>query len=203
MPHASTVPVALDSTPPADGADSLVRLIYFRVTAEDPNTPMFFQSGSMAFPFILLGLEGIVLGPATDEELFQSPQDIDELIDLIEATRPNQPDESLNFETSSIWLQYLILEESKSRHLSRSEQSDVAVERGDVFRLSPDAFRKAWTFLDGRIGESSLRDSFRFVRPTNEPQLPAVVFSPLETKSFRNWAEHQLGGQAQLGMNTP
>jgi hypothetical protein len=194
---ASTVPVALDSTAPTDGVDELVRIIYFRITAEDPNTPMFFQSGTAAFPFILLGLEGIVLGPATNEDLFQSPQDIDELIDLIEATQPARSHEPLAFETSSLWLPFGALQRSKSQYLSRAEQQDVGAERGDVFRLSPDAFRKAWWFFDGRIVEASLRDFF------NSSESTAVVYSPIETKAFRKWSQAQLGGQAQLGMNTP
>jgi hypothetical protein len=137
---ALTVPIALDSTPPPGGSDVLVRVIYFRITAEDPNTPMWFESGSAAFPFILLGLEGIVLGPATNQPLFQSPQDITQLIDLIEGRITGQFDE-LAFETSSIWLPFQALAHSK-RISARSERGDTAVERGDVFRVPLRRFAK-------------------------------------------------------------
>lgn len=202
MAHASTVPVALDSTAPASGVDALVRMIYFRITAENPQTRMFFQRGPTAFPFILLGLEGIVLGPAADEELFLSPQRIDELIALIETIPPDQPDEPLAFETSSIWLPFSALELCKKRLSSRLEKRGDVVERGDVFRLSPKAFRKAWWFLDGQVEEASLREFFQFASESQEPP-PAIVYSAVETKAFRLWSEDQLGGQMQLGTSTP
>jgi hypothetical protein len=203
VPPAFTVPVAVDSTPPAAQSDSLVRMIYFRITAEDPNTPMLFASGSIAFPFILLGLEGIVLGPATGEVMFQSSEDIDGLVNLIEASRSDEPDSPHAFGTSSIWLPFTAIEQSKATYNSRSEESNARVERGDIFRLDGDAFHKAWWFLESRINETTLREYFQIAPEFSAPQEPRISFSPIETLAFRQWSENILGGQSPHGLAIP
>lgn len=185
MPQLPTVPVALDSSAPADPT-VLVRVIYFSITAEHPDLPMELTVSGVSFDFILLGLEGIILTPVAPETEFVSADEIDRLIDAIESPTSSQP-HLFAFGTSSLWVPYEALLRSKKNAQSR----DMA-ERGDVFRLSVEAFRKAWRFTDSQVDESALRG---FFSDDASPNAPLVRYSPVETRAFREWAARQPGAQ--------
>ncbi len=187
MPH--TIPVALDSTPLGSDPEGLVRMVYFRFEADDPSTTLFLQTGGLSFPFILLGLEGIVLSPNANQEQFSSLSDLKGLIEAVEALGSSSEDASLMFGTGSIWVPLSSLVTGK-----RMVESERQVERGDIFRLSAAAFRQAWLFLEGQIDESSLRSWFSGQLALNS-ESRAVSFSSLETKVFREWSEENLGDE--------
>jgi len=191
MLSSQTIPVALDSTPQGNATDALARMVYFRFEADDPSTTLFLQTQAFSFPFILLGLEGIVLSPNAKREQFLTLDDLRELIDTIEQLSSNIDDSSMMFGTGSIWVPFSCLVDCKEALVAEQQ-----VERGDVFRLSIDAFRQAWQFLEGRSDDSTLRSWFNSQRVFNSTDR-AVTFSPDETKVFREWSEENLRDEDQ------
>jgi hypothetical protein len=137
----------------------MVRCLYLAVEFEIPDNGWFLQIGSQLFPFLMLGLTGVVQA-SIDAEPFHGPQSIDSLIDLVEASNG-----LVSFE--DIWLPQELF------------SSKLAL--GDVYRVSTALFGQAFRFRDSRLSE----ERFRSLAQDYSNQ---IEFSTEETGAFRSWS---------------
>jgi hypothetical protein len=137
----------------------MVRCFYIAVEFDTPGSGWTLELGGRRFPFLMLGLTGIVQA-SFDGDRFNRPILIDKFIDTVENANG-----LVSFE--DIWLPEELFD------------SDVAV--GDVYRVGVDLFRGAFRFRDSR----STRE--QFVRESREFH-NQIAMSEEETKAFRVWS---------------
>ena len=137
----------------------MVRCFYIAIEFDTPDNRWTLGLGGQQFPFLMLGLTGIVQAPLEVSQ-FRLPTLIDRFIDAIE-----KGGGLVSFE--DIWL------------LQDLFPPDVAV--GDVYRVGVDLFRAAFAFRDSRISQ----DQFEFASREFHSQ---IDISTEETRAFRAWS---------------
>lgn len=138
---------------------SMMRCLYIAIEFDSPRDPWSLGISGQQFPFLMLGLTGVVLAPIRSNR-FDSPVIIDDFIETVEDAGG-----MVLFE--DIWLPSELFE-------------DDATE-GDLYRVGVELFRHAFSFRDGRSNEDKLRFAARELRAQTE-------FSAEETKAFRHWS---------------
>jgi hypothetical protein len=78
------VPILYDARRSLEEGLGMTRFGYFTVECDVPGGVWTLGVGGSEIPFLMLGLEGIVLSPSRDEGLFDSPQTIRDALDRIE-----------------------------------------------------------------------------------------------------------------------
>jgi hypothetical protein len=150
------VPILVETLTPSF---PMVRCLYIAIEFETPSNQWSLGIAGQRFPFLMLGLTGVVQAPL-GENSFNNPGIIDEFIDTVE-----DADGMVLFE--DIWLP--------------SDLFSDDVSEGDVYRVGVDLFRHAFVFRDGRSNE----EKFRFAAREFHGQMD---FSADETIAFRKWS---------------
>jgi hypothetical protein len=137
----------------------MVRCLYLAVEFDTPSNGWTLTLGGRTFPFLMLGLTGIVQA-SLDGRRFDDPRLIDEFIDTIERVNG-----LVSFE--DIWLP----EELFSR--------EIAV--GDVYRVGLRLFGSAFQYRDSRSKVERFTEESRALHSEIES-------SEAETKAFARWS---------------
>jgi hypothetical protein len=120
--------------------------------------------------------------------IFQSADDIDDLINAIERQPPPISDGAFTVETELVWFPTELLDWARSNASPEAPQRPRA-RRGQVFRVSVEAFRIAWGFR-GHWDRKVMYDELRRLADLQGPGV--VKFSHRETRAFRDWSERHL-----------
>lgn len=137
----------------------MVRCFYLAMEFDTPDEGWTLGIGPGTFPFLMLGLTGIVQ-TSLDGEHFHEPYLIEALIDIVEAKGA-----LVSFE--DIWLPKEVFHREP--------------EVGEVYRVGVTLFREAFRFRDARISEERFRGLAQEFR--NQ-----IEFSSRETSAFRDWS---------------
>jgi len=166
--HANTVPVMVDAL----RAGRLVRLNYFCIECDTPRPGWALNLADASFPFLLLGLSGVILCPF-DSLTFDTPNQIDGLFERLEG--------ELGFSVAigDLWLPETMFREELTGGL--------------VFRIDLKLFQQAYALREtyfktgGVEGKSSWS---AVVEQLGDFRIPE--FSPVETAAFSEWSQRQI-----------
>ncbi len=156
-----TVPVIVDSIKYND-TFPFTRCTYYSIACDTPSPNWTLVLENHRIPFFLLGISGIIWKPLGEETLFNKPEVIDDLFDLIETTPECYVD------IDDLWLPNLLFHEQ--------------ARRCDVYRLHHLLFSEAYRYRQGRITKSDFVKYCQDVRSF-------AFYSEEETMSFRRWEE--------------
>jgi hypothetical protein len=148
----------------------MVRCFYLAIEFDIPDNQWMLGIGGQRFPFLMLGLTGVVQAPL-EASGFYNPSLIDEFIDTVE-----DADGMILFE--DIWLPAALFHDG--------------VSEGDVYRVGLDLFRQAFGFRGGRLSE----EKFQFATSEFHAQM---VFSEEETIAFRSWSARTIENERREG----
>ena len=169
-----SVPVFLDAVA-AQSADPIVRCNYLVIESDDPQLGWSITGSSgVPLPFLLLGLEGIVVG-GLGGGAFVSPLDVEELFLSVEA-------DGFTLEASDLWLPNFLFTGKRADPalLRLVAVSDIA-SAGAVLRINRALFTLALQAREGNLGWED------FSRRCAEMEGPE--FSVDETRAFAFWNE--------------
>jgi len=175
-----TVPVILDGLV-REGPIGLARCTYFSIAAEEPlpGWGLRFADGGV-IPFLLLGLQGILIQPANGEPEFTSPYLLDELIRLIERHQ------GLSVELEYLWLPDVLVERAWAASPAGRDPSVRRPPRGGVFRVGSTLFATA--FQVARDGTDFSRLGFAAEERVGDAEGSVLRYSPVETDAVRRWS---------------
>ena len=164
----TTAPIIVDAV----RTGGLVRLNYLCIECDTPKAGWGLDIAGHSFPFLLLGLSGVILHPF-DSLIFDTPNRIERLFETLE--------EKLGFDIAigDFWLPDSMLGENLAA--------------GSVFRVDLRLFQQAYTLREtswktrGHEAESFWRTAFDQLG-----NLPVPEFSRLETEAFSQWSERQI-----------
>jgi hypothetical protein len=162
---ASLIPVMVDSIKKVEDFD-MSRCTYFTIETDGPSPDWHLGTEGIDIPSYLLGISGIIYKPLGDKDVFETPQSVDELFDLIES----HPE--LYVDTNDIWLPNDLFEGQPH-------------ERGHLYRVDPDLFKEAYAYRQDRIPKDQFIKFCKGMRG-------AVIFSEVETEAFKGWQEGQI-----------
>ncbi len=186
MPHPQqhdaslTVPVILDGVV-REGPIGLARCTYFSTAAEEPlpGWELRFPEGSV-IPFLMLGLQGIIIQPANREPEFTSPYLLDELIRLIEQH------EGLSVELEYLRLPDVLVERAWAASTDGRETRVRRPPPGGLFRVGSTLFATA--FHVAREGTDFSQLGFAAEERVGEAEGSVLRYSPVETDAVRRWS---------------
>jgi hypothetical protein len=164
----TTAPIIVDAV----RTGGLVRLNYLCIECDTPKTGWGLDIAGQSFPFLLLGLSGVILHPF-DSLIFDTPNRIERLFETVE--------EKLGFDIAigDFWFPDSMLGENLAA--------------GSVFRVDLTLFQRAYTMRETswktRNHEEKSSWSAAFDQLGN---LPLPEFSRLETEAFSQWSEQQI-----------
>jgi hypothetical protein len=169
----TTAPIIVDTV----RTGGLVRLNYLCIECDTPKTGWGLNIARQSFPFLLLGLSGVVLHPL-DSLIFDTPNRIESLFETLE--------EKLGFDIAigDLWLPESMLGETLAA--------------GSVFRIDLTLFQRAYTLREtswktrSHEEQSSWRAAFDQLG-----NLPVPEFSRLETEAFSQWSEQQIADASE------
>ena len=148
----------------------MVRCFYLALEFDTPSNQWTLGIAGQAFPFLMLGLTGVVQAPLGASG-FYNPNVIDEFIERVE-----DADGMVLFE--DIWLP--------------KELFHDGVSEGDVYRVGVDLFRHAFGYREGRSSE----EKFQFAAREFHAQ---ASFSEVETIAFRSWSTRTIENARREG----
>lgn len=160
------VPVFVDDVKNLPGFE-MARCAYFLIECEDPTPGLGLTLEDRSFPLLTVGLSAVVHRPI-DGGLFDSPEQIDALFDLIER------EDALRVDSADIWLPNFLLRYGGQRQ-----------ERAQAYRLGLPLFSAAYQHWDGRLSEESYIERCRDLAELCRP-------SPAETEAFARWTSLQV-----------
>lgn len=184
------IPIIVDGIVRSDPAD-LSRCVYLTITADEPGAGWTLTLQTTTIPFLLLGLQGILYQPGVNQQRFNGPNDIDDMIAAVEAITLPSP---LNVETGIIWVPTAWLDLAFVRS-PRGENPFKEPHRGDVFRVAAPMFQDLWRHMENRLDLSILLNSYS-TQQFGESNVPMLQYSFIETLAFRAWTARHLGGQS-------
>ncbi len=161
-----TIPMWIDDVK-KEGGFKMTRLSYFVAEAEGVLDDWTLTLGGMDVSFVLCGISAAICCPNTSKQEFESPKDIDTLIDKLEG------DALFSVETPDIWIPNKLF---GARHIPK---------RGDVYRVEKELFGAALRFRTGRTTLAKFT-----VECSSSKQKPR--YSPGETEVFAAWGVEQL-----------
>jgi hypothetical protein len=164
----ASVPVFVDDVKRLPGFE-MARCAYFLIECEDPAPEVGLTLQDVALPLLIVGMSAVVHRPV-DGELFDSPERIDALFELIERV------ETLRVDSSNIWLPNFLL-----RYEGRRQ------ERAHVYRIGLELFAAAYRHWDRRLSEEA------FIERCRE-ESKSCRHSPVETETFAQWTALQIAG---------
>jgi hypothetical protein len=149
---------------------SMVRCLYLTIEFDTPDHQWTLGIVGQEFPFLLLGLTGVVQAPP-GRARFDDQRLIGDFINEVETARG-----LVNFE--DIWMP--------------QELFSADIEVGEVYRVGIDLFRAAFAFRDSRI----LEEDFTFRSRELRGQIES---SPVESRAFRVWSAETIEHIARQG----
>lgn len=187
-----TIPVVTDGVPRSGHAPLLARCVYFSITADEPNLPCLLDIQGYHIPFLLLGMEGIIVRPLLPgPELFVSPDDWDKIVNAIEQQH------GFSVDVEYFWVPVALLDRARERFPAGDDSPNRLAVRGEVFRLSRKLFLEAW--LAARDGTDFAGYAARVLDFFDGERLAAgLTYSPEETRSIQAWSIAQVAG-ARIG----
>ena len=180
------IPIVADSLPRA-APDDLARCVFLSITADDPSPGWVLTLAGQSFPFLLLGLQGILYQPDGNQADFRSPDEIDRLVDTIEAPTTPGP---LTVETGVIWVPTRWLDVAFLRS-PRGQSSAKQPERGDLFRVRLSLFQDLWRLAENRVSLQDLLHQMDDQQLGVDTPNPVLRYSWRETRVFAEWTERQ------------
>lgn len=173
---ASDIPIVVESVK-RDIFFSMTRCNYFAVECDTPHIGWQLGLGPASFPFLMLGLVGIIQQPFGAAR-FETPRQIEDLFTRIE------DEAGLLVEIEDIWFPNFLF-----------KAHDSNPPPGTVYRAKNGLFSAAFLFREGRA------DSEHFLAHCRELD-GAIAFSEKETKCFAAWHDQQvLGARRQYPKN--
>jgi hypothetical protein len=163
-----TVPLIVDDVK-TEIVFPMTRMIYFYIDGEESLTPWNLGLGSITVPFRMLGLTGIILGPANGQSAFSGWRQVSDLFGAVEAAA----DRNLSVDTADVFLPNWLF-----------KKAGLRPNRNDVFRAVLSIFAAA---LEYRQGRQSLEEF-----EVTIGQLASISFSEIETQAFRDWAAEEM-----------
>lgn len=161
-----TVPVAVDSVKTIESF-SMVRCSYFSVENSEPDPGWSMAGHDFDIPFFMTGVSGVITGPPGRGRLFDTPDTLDHLIEVVEK------DSALYVDQNHLWLP-----------LGLFSKEPV---RGDIYRIDYALFHLAYLLRE----ESLTLDEF-LARTQEAQEGFSVRFSEQETQALRDWNDIQI-----------
>lgn len=133
-----TIPVVIDDVKSIDNFQ-MSRCIYFSIQCDNPSIGWELGLGKSTFPFIMLGLSGIIYKPIGNSKIFNKASHFKKLFEEVEAN------DDVYIDMNDIWLPNHILTGDYRK-------------RGYVFRIDSELFLKAYEFINKQIGQEEFDD---------------------------------------------
>jgi hypothetical protein len=162
--RAFDVPVVVDDVK-SYGKFKMTRCTYLTIECDIPSPDWVLGLRKKSIPFQLIGLSGLIIGPAGGGRLFESFDSIEALFNTIES----HP--SLFVDINDLWLPNKLFQSHPHR--------------GQVYRVESRLFHVAYLYREERISEG------QFLRQCNGLK-GNIRFSKKETRSFENWSRFQI-----------
>lgn len=160
----NSVPMIVDASR-AIGGSSFLRCTYFSIECDRPENGWTLGLQGQNIPFLMMGISGIICHPSRQKRLFDTPRDIIDLFNRVEAA-------GLAVTTGCLLV--------PERLAQRTQQSQIS--KGDAIRADARLF--AFLFAAHTSGHD-LRDLAR--RLSDLPR-EALHSSEVEAAAFRQWA---------------
>jgi hypothetical protein len=167
--NSATIPVAVDAVKDVESF-RMTRCTYFTVESSAPSPGWELHNADIDVSFFMLGLSGIITSPATDNPLFDTPEEIDYLFDAIERN------DELYVEINDVWIPNELFKNIYPKP-----------QRGHVFRIGSDLFRLAYLLRDEVMSDDD------FLQKMTQANIPVTLdFSEGETSALANWNQRQI-----------
>lgn len=148
----------------------MTRCTYFTVDSSEPSPGWELHNADIDVSFFMLGMSGIITSPATNNPLFDTPDEIDYLFDAIERN------DELYVEVNDIWLPNELFKKMYPKP-----------QRGHVFRIGSDLFRLAYLLRDEVMSDDD------FLQKMTRSRIPVTLdFSEGETSALAAWNQRQI-----------
>ena len=159
----ATIPISVDSVKDIE-TYRMTRCTYFSIESSESAPGWTLSLGNIGIDFFLLGLSGIIMAPPADAPLFDTPDKIDALFEIIEAN------DTLYVDVNEIWLPNALF------------NMKGGPRRGDVFRIGYRLFNLAY-----KIKEQTHTDD-QFLQRLREADVPLELdYSESETAALHAW----------------
>ena len=164
--QSSDIPIVVDAVK-TESSFQMVRCNYLCVECDSPKEGWTLGIGNASYPFLMLGLIGIITRPFGAERFYN--------VDLIEDLFTQIEDEAdLLIDIDDLWLPIFLFE-------NINNVPDI----GNVYRIDNEAFTLAYHFREGRL------DQEEFVNLCRELDQP-ILSSDEEMMAFSRWREIQI-----------
>jgi hypothetical protein len=178
------VPIIVDGlTRTGDGGTTLshdlARCLYLSIQADDPSPGWHITLAGRPFPFLMVGLEGILYAPSATDTEFVDANQIDDLIATIEQAAGGV----LRVDLQSLFIPTIWLDSA-----CRFSEQPNPLERGSVFRVDVKLLSVAWQYLIGTVDIDDLLKAVTAETLHSANILSVLRFSPKETAAFRDWS---------------
>jgi hypothetical protein len=175
----ATIPVIVDAVR-THGDLKQARCRYYTIASDEPVTSSFSLKTGQRFPFLLLGLTGIIFKPLGRAKRFAKAVQITELFEAVEH------DGTLFVASDVVHLPLDGLTGSADGHGVR----------GMVYRIPIELFSLARNFTRGQISEENLTAACR-------DGAMRAVHSPSETNAFKAWSQLQIAAAREHYLGKP
>ena len=177
---ATSIPIVVDTVKDVE-TYRMTRCTYFSIENSESTEVWTLRAENVDVNFFMMGLSGVITSPPGDDRLFDTPEKLDSLFEVVERN------EELFVDVSDIWLPNELL-----------IKTGVKPKRGHVYRVGCGYFNMAYILKD------EARSDDDFIRRMRQKNIQDVLeFSIKETSALSDWNRRQIEANKKLYHDNP